>query len=54
MAITHQILGERSIHFKDLALALSYIKENIYKYDMVLIKGSRGMKLERIMEAVQK
>jgi len=54
MAITHQILGERSIHFKDLALALSYIKENIYKYDMVLIKGSRGMKLEGIMEAVQK
>lgn len=53
MAITNQVLGEKSIYFKDLESALLYIKESIYKYDVVLVKGSRGMKLERLIEALR-
>ncbi len=52
MGITKSILGERTVYFKDLDSALLYIKESIYRYDMVLIKGSRGMKLERILEVI--
>lgn len=53
MAITKDVLGERAVYFKDLDSALLYIKESIYRYDMVLIKGSRGMRLERILEVVE-
>lgn len=52
MVITRQVLGERALYFKDLDSALPYIKESIYRYGLVLIKGSRGMRLERILEAI--
>lgn len=50
--ITHKVLNNRSIYFEDLEKALQYIKDIIPNYDIVLIKGSRGMKLERVLEVL--
>lgn len=52
MSITHNVLSNRSIYFENLELALSYIKDIIPNYDIVLIKGSRGMNLERVLEVL--
>ena len=41
-----------SVYFKDSQKAADAINGLINKGDIVLIKGSRGMKMERIMEAV--
>ncbi|MCX7796186.1 MAG: UDP-N-acetylmuramoyl-tripeptide--D-alanyl-D-alanine ligase [bacterium] len=52
MINTYKLLDDRSIYFENLESALPYIKNIIYNYDVVLIKGSRGMKLERILEVL--
>lgn len=52
MSTAHEVLIDRSIYFENLEEALPHIKDIIYNYDVVLIKGSRGMKLERIVEVL--
>ncbi|MBC7320508.1 UDP-N-acetylmuramoyl-tripeptide--D-alanyl-D-alanine ligase [bacterium] len=49
---THKVLGNRSSYFENLEKALPHIKDIIHNYDVVLIKGSRGTKLERILEVL--
>lgn len=49
---TYKVIGDRSTYFENLELSLPYIKDIIHTYDVVLIKGSRGMKLERILEVI--
>jgi len=39
--------GNKAIFFKDEENLKSYLKENITSKDVILIKGSRGMKMEK-------
>ena len=41
---------DRSIHFKDIEGCSYYLKNNIHKDDWILLKGSRSMKLEKVIE----
>jgi len=49
---THSILRDRSVYFENLESGIPYIKSILGNYDLVLIKGSRGMKLEHLIEAL--
>jgi UDP-N-acetylmuramyl pentapeptide synthase len=49
---THSILRDRSVYFENLESGIPYIKGILGNYDLVLIKGSRGMKLEHLIEAL--
>ncbi|MGC8970729.1 MAG: UDP-N-acetylmuramoyl-tripeptide--D-alanyl-D-alanine ligase [bacterium] len=51
--ITHKLLEDRSLYFEDIESATSYIRAVIPNYDLVLIKGSRGMRLERLLEVIE-
>jgi UDP-N-acetylmuramoyl-tripeptide--D-alanyl-D-alanine ligase len=42
--------GKNGIFFKDEALLKDFLKKNIQSKDVVLIKGSRGMKMERYID----
>jgi UDP-N-acetylmuramoyl-tripeptide--D-alanyl-D-alanine ligase len=48
----HSILRDRSVYFENLESGIPYIKGILGNYDLVLIKGSRGMKLEHLIEAL--
>ena len=39
--------GKKAIFFKDEENLKSYLRENITSKDVILIKGSRGMKMEK-------
>jgi len=43
--------SRRAFHFRDAALAIPLLKERLGVGDAVLLKASRGMRLERIQEA---
>jgi UDP-N-acetylmuramoyl-tripeptide--D-alanyl-D-alanine ligase len=42
--------GKNGIFFKDEAILKDFLKKNIQSKDVVLIKGSRGMKMERYID----
>jgi UDP-N-acetylmuramoyl-tripeptide--D-alanyl-D-alanine ligase len=42
--------GKNGIFFKDEALLKDFLKKNIQSKDVVLIKGSRGMKMEKYID----
>ncbi|OCS94412.1 UDP-N-acetylmuramoyl-tripeptide--D-alanyl-D-alanine ligase [Caryophanon latum] len=46
-------LGERVLHSEDVAPMIERIREQAGKNSVVLVKASRGMKLERVIEAFQ-
>jgi UDP-N-acetylmuramoyl-tripeptide--D-alanyl-D-alanine ligase len=49
-AATH--LGDAAGHFTDVAELVQWLKPRLQKGDVVLVKGSRGMRLERVVQAL--
>jgi UDP-N-acetylmuramyl pentapeptide synthase len=41
------VFGKKGIFFDNEDLLKDYLKKNITSKDVILIKGSRGMKMER-------
>ena len=46
---TIKAFGKKGIFFDNEELLKSYLKKNITSKDVILIKGSRGMKMERFI-----
>lgn len=51
-AIKKGFKEENITHFSNSVEAAEYIKDKIGENDIIVIKGSRGMKMERVVEAV--
>ncbi|MEW5739358.1 MAG: UDP-N-acetylmuramoyl-tripeptide--D-alanyl-D-alanine ligase [Myxococcota bacterium] len=45
-------LGARTAHFEDVAALLEWLQPKLAPGDVVLVKASRGMRLERVVEAL--
>ncbi len=45
-------LGTRARHFEDVAELVAWLRQELLPNDCVLVKGSRGMRLERVVEAL--
>jgi UDP-N-acetylmuramoyl-tripeptide--D-alanyl-D-alanine ligase len=44
--------GARSAHFEDIEALIAWLRQKVHSDDLVLVKGSRGMKLERVVQAL--
>jgi UDP-N-acetylmuramoyl-tripeptide--D-alanyl-D-alanine ligase len=51
-AIQGGMRSERALHFDTVQDANSYLSEMVRMGDIILVKGSRGMKLEQVVEAL--
>jgi UDP-N-acetylmuramoyl-tripeptide--D-alanyl-D-alanine ligase len=45
-------LGKATAHFEDIQQLVSWLSPQLKSGDVVLVKGSRGMKLERAVDAL--
>lgn len=45
-------LGARVRHFEDVGELVAWLQQELHPNDFVLVKGSRGMRLERVVEAL--
>jgi UDP-N-acetylmuramoyl-tripeptide--D-alanyl-D-alanine ligase len=45
-------LGGGAVHFEDIEQLKAWLKSELKTHDVVLVKGSRGMRLERAVEAI--
>lgn len=45
-------LGARVRHFEDVGELLAWLQQELRPHDFVLVKGSRGMRLERVVEGL--
>ncbi len=45
--------NSNAVHFKDISKLSNYLNKNLRAGDLVLVKASRGMKLERIVELIE-
>lgn len=45
-------LGDKARHFEDVPSLVAWLTQELKPNDYVLVKGSRGMKLERVVEAL--
>ena len=45
-------LGTKARHFEDVGALLAWLEQELHPNDFVLVKGSRGMRLERVVEAL--
>ncbi|RVU83432.1 UDP-N-acetylmuramoyl-tripeptide--D-alanyl-D-alanine ligase [Leucothrix sargassi] len=52
-AETAKTFGEKAQHFTELASLLETLKQEMKKNMTVLVKGSRSMRMERVVEALQ-
>ena len=43
---------DKAVHFEDKQLLIDHILDNMTQGDKILVKGSRGMKLEEVVEAI--
>jgi UDP-N-acetylmuramoyl-tripeptide--D-alanyl-D-alanine ligase len=43
---------EHALHFDDVQGAIDFLNANVRRGDILLVKVSRGMKLERVVEAM--
>ncbi|MGB9682641.1 MAG: UDP-N-acetylmuramoyl-tripeptide--D-alanyl-D-alanine ligase [bacterium] len=50
--IVSEELKEKAVYFTSIDKSLDYIKKIISNYDVILVKASRGMKLERIVKEI--
>jgi UDP-N-acetylmuramoyl-tripeptide--D-alanyl-D-alanine ligase len=47
-------LKEESIHtFEDNKTAIQFLRQNLTEQDVVLVKGSRGMRMDKIVSALE-
>ncbi|WP_255678702.1 UDP-N-acetylmuramoyl-tripeptide--D-alanyl-D-alanine ligase [Cohnella silvisoli] len=46
--------GDKAMHFRDKGALMDYLLEHLDSEDLVLVKASRGMRLEEIVTALQK
>ncbi|MFA6623089.1 MAG: UDP-N-acetylmuramoyl-tripeptide--D-alanyl-D-alanine ligase [Fibrobacteraceae bacterium] len=51
-AIKAGMRPEHALHFDDVQGAIDFLNANVRRGDILLVKGSRGMKLERVVEAM--
>ncbi len=45
-------LGDSAAHFEDVAPLVAWVTKDLHSGDVVLVKGSRGMRLERVVEGL--
>jgi UDP-N-acetylmuramoyl-tripeptide--D-alanyl-D-alanine ligase len=45
-------MGERAAHFTDVDALVGWLKPQLREGDVVLVKASRGMRLERVVAAL--
>ena len=45
-------LGAKVRHFEDVGELVAWLQQELHPNDYVLVKGSRGMRLERVVEAL--
>ena len=45
-------LGAKAKHFEDVGELVAWLQQELHPNDFVLVKGSRGMRLERVVEAL--
>ena len=45
-------LGGAAVHFDDVGKLNEWLSHELHAGDVVLVKGSRGMRLERVVEAL--
>jgi UDP-N-acetylmuramoyl-tripeptide--D-alanyl-D-alanine ligase len=53
-AIVSGMPQERALHFSTRAEIVDFLNEELQQGDIVLVKGSRGMKLEEVVEGLRK
>ena len=52
-ALAAGLAPERALHTEDPATLAAWVRERLQPRDVLLVKGSRGMKLERLVEALR-
>src|SRR5439155_18549753 len=50
--IAQRKLGRDAAHFDKVEMLVDWLSNDLKSGDVVLVKGSRGMKLERVVEAL--
>jgi UDP-N-acetylmuramoyl-tripeptide--D-alanyl-D-alanine ligase len=52
VGLAEKKLGPAARHFDDVGELVGWLRGELQRDDVVLVKGSRGMRLERVVEAL--